>query len=182
MSRLIFCLPSVDTRLHPLLERCLMPSSLLVPFRGKKTAKKTKKMKKDPRQQEMKEFVKRMELEKLTQSAALKAAKRGEPFDPELLNPARKRPPPFTSEEEEERRFLLSKEWSRYQMEKDAQRMHLLQGMVRSREKALRELEKVSSQLHFKALELKTDLFPFECKGPNETPPLSSYVPPEPED
>ena len=40
----------------------------------------------------MKEQMKRLELEKQAQEAVMKVAKQGEPLDPEMLNPARKRP------------------------------------------------------------------------------------------
>ena len=158
-----------------------MPPSLIIPFRGKKSAKKQKK-KKDQRLQEMKEQLKKIELQKLTQSAALKAARKGEPFDPELLNPARKREPPTLSREEQERRYLLVKEWSRYRMQKDIERQNILRAVIQSRNKALQELKKVSQSLYYKAIELNPELFPFECNGPSDTPPIPSYVPPDPED
>lgn len=158
-----------------------MPSSFLVPHRGKKTAKKLKKMKKDVRHYEMKEYIKKMEIQKLVQNAALKAAKKGEPFDPEMLNPARKRDAPSTSMEEQERRFLLVKEWSRYQMQREIQRRTLLRRMLQSREKALQELRKVSTALYTKSLMVNSDLFPLDIRGPTTTPPIPTYVPPDPE-
>ncbi len=178
-NRLIFCL---DARLQLLTERNFLPSFLLVPFRGKKSAKKQKKAKKDQKLQEMKDFVKRRELQKLLESASLKAAVKGEPFDPEMLNPARKRPPPTLSVSERESRILLYKKWSRYQMQKNIEQLQLLRGMMKSREKALRELKNISPFLHSKALELNPDLFPLECRAPTQTPPIPSYVPPDPEE
>lgn len=181
-KRLIFCLPCVGSHLHFLRESTLMPSSLLVPFRGKKQkAKKQKKMKKDPRLLEMKEYAQRMEVQKMMLSATMKAAKKGEPLDPEMLNPVRKRAPPTLPKEVKDQRFLLTKEWSRYQMQLEVQRRHFLQGVVQSREKALRELKRASSSLYAKALELNSELFPWECQGPTETPPIPSYTPPDPE-
>ena len=171
----------MDSRLSLLTGRKLMPSPLLVPLRGKKSAKKQKKVKKDLKLQEMKDFVKRREMQKLLESASLKAAVKGEPFDPEMLNPARKRPPPTLTSEERENRVLLYKEWTRHKMEENTKQMHLLRGMVKSREKALGELKSVSPTLHAKALELNPDLFPLECKGPTHTPPIPTYVPPDPE-
>ena len=44
--------------------------------------------------EEMKDRMKRLELEKQLEEAVLKVAKQGEPMDPEMLNPARKRPLP----------------------------------------------------------------------------------------
>lgn len=41
----------------------------------------------------MKEYLKALELRKQAEEAIMKVAKRGEPLDPEMLNPARKRDP-----------------------------------------------------------------------------------------
>lgn len=161
--------------------RGLTPSSLVIPNRGKKSAKK-KKLKKDSKQQEIKDFVEKREMQKLLLAATLKAAKCGEPLDPEMLNPARKRSPLTLSEEEKERRTLLSKQWTRDCMERHIQELQFLQGVVRSRTKALSELRKVSQYLYSKALELQPDLFPFDCTGPTTTPPLPNYVPPDPDE
>ena len=181
--RLLFCL---DSRLGSSTGRCLTPPSLLIPSRNKgksvTTKSSSKKTKKDQRAQEMKDYVKRMEMQKLMVDSAMKAAKKGDPLDPEMLNPARKRPPPSLSHEERDRRFLLSKAWSRHQMERERERRSLLGGMVQSRDKALRELKRVSPELYHKSLELNTSLFPFEWKGPTETPPLLTYIPPDPEE
>ena len=65
----------------------------------------------------MRDHFKKLEMEKLLLEAAIKAAKKGEALDPEMLNPARKRQKVAISEEEKERRFLLVKEWSQYKME-----------------------------------------------------------------
>ena len=152
----------------------------LVQVRGKK--KQTKqKSKKDAQKEFMKDFVKRQEMDKLMQSAALKAAKMGDPFDPEMLNPARKRPQAEVSPEERERRYLLTKEWSRYRMQKHKDDLKLINSVVASRCKALRELKKVSPFLYDKALELDTGLFPFDYSGPTATPSIAGYVPPDPE-
>lgn len=178
----MFCLPHAGAaRLQPLVERSMLPSALLIPFRTKKSAKKQKKMKKDPKMVEMKEYAKRMEIQKMMLSATLKAVKKGEPLDAEMLNPARKRSPPTLPKEEKDRRYLLAKEWSRFQMRRHTQELQLLRGLTQSREKALTELKKVSSSLHFQALELNSDLFPFQCRGPTVTPPILSYAPPDPD-
>ena len=153
-----------------------------VPNRGKKQAKKQKKTKKEIKKEMMKDMMMRRELEKMTQEAALKAAKKGEPLDPEMLNPIKKRPPLSISEKEREKRYLLVKEWSRFRMEKHKQELQLLHGLVQSREKALRELKKISLPLYTQALELNPKLFPFDQQGPTTTPPLPGYAPPELDD
>lgn len=152
----------------------------LVQVRGNK--KQTKqKSKKDIQKKFMKDFVKKMEMKKLMLSAILKAAKMGEPFDPEMLNPARKRPAVPVSHEEGERRYLLVKEWSRYRMQQHKEELSILHSMVASRNRALKELNKVSPSLVSKALELNPKLFPLECIGPMATPPIAEYTPPDPE-
>ena len=159
----------------------LSPPMGLLLTRGKKKPAKKQKSKKEVQRELMKDFIKKRELEQLLQNAALKAAKKGEPFDPEMLNPARKREKPVITTEERERRILLVKTWSRYRIEKHKQEHQFLQGMLKSRENALSELKKVSPSLYDQALELNPKLFPFKCTGPTYTPPITAYVPPDPE-
>ena len=82
-NRLVFCLPNAESRLSLLTGRCLTPPWLVIPSRskGKSVSQKSKKVKKDQGAQDLKDFVKRMEMQKLMQSAALKAAKKGDPLD-----------------------------------------------------------------------------------------------------
>ncbi len=157
------------------------PSVSLVQIRTKSNQQKKVKNKKDMRREIMKEFVKKQELDKLMQTTSLKAAKMGEPFDPEMLNPARKRAPVEKSPEKKESEYLLIKEWSRYRMEEHKRDLQRLTDMVVSREKAMKELRKLSPLLYDRALELKEGLFPYECVGPTATPPIVHYVPPDPE-
>lgn len=149
-----------------------------IQVRGKKQAKK-QKSKKELKKEMLKDYVKKLEMEQLKQSAALKAASRGEPLDPEMLNPARQREHHPVPQEEAERRYLLVKEWSRYRMAKHIEELKFIQGAVQSREKALRELRKISFPLYQQALELNPKLFPFERQGPTHTPLLPGYEPPE---
>ena len=160
----------------------VLPASLLVLIRGsKKQAKKQKKSRKEIQREMMRDHFKKMEMEKLKLAAALKAAKKGEPLDPEMLNPARKREKATISVEEREQRFLLVKEWSRYKMEQHKQELQHLQNMMKSRYRALSELKKVSLPLYNQALELNPDLFPYECPVVTYTPPLPTYTPPDPD-
>ena len=160
----------------------VLPASLLVLTRGsKKQAKKQKKSRKEIQREMMRDHFKKMEMEKLKLAAALKAAKKGEPLDPEMLNPARKREKVAISEEEKEQRYLLVKEWSKYKMEQHKQELQHLQNLMKSRGKALRELKKVSHTLYNQALELNPDLFPFECAALTHTPPVPTYTPPDPD-
>ena len=129
----------------------------------------------------MRDHFKKVEMDKLKLAAALKAAKKGEPLDPEMLNPVRKREKVSVSEEEEERRFLLVKEWSRYKMEQHKLELERLQTLMKSRDKALRELKKISLPLYNQALELNPTLFPFECQALTYTPPIVTYTPPDPD-
>ena len=162
--------------------RGLMPPALLIPNRGKKKATKKKNMIKDSKSKEIKDFINKREMQKLLLSATLKAASKGDPFDPEMLNPARKRKPTVHTKEEKERRILLSKKWHKNCMKNHIQELQFLQGVVRTRKKALSELRKTSHYLYNRALELQPDLFPLECNGPTVTPPIPGYVPPDPEE
>lgn len=178
----LLCRVGVSTKL--LATRFVVPpvAVAFVPIRGKKQARKQKKTKKEIRKEMMKDMMKRRELEKITQEAALKVAKKGEPMDPEMLNPIKKRRLPSISKLERENRYLLVKEWSRFCMERHKQELQLLHGLVRSREKALRELKKVSLPLYSQAMALNPKLFPFDRQGPTTTPPLPGYVPPDLDD
>ena len=156
----------------------LTPTAVPFQFRGKKHQKSAKAKAKDSKRESMKEYLRKMEREKVLQEAALRAAKHGGPLDPEMLNPARKRAPAEVSEESE-RRFLLVKEYSRHRMARHKEELALLQGMVRGRIRALRELRRVSLPLYLQALEVNRDLFPFSHSGPTTTPPIPDYTPPD---
>ena len=159
------------------------PTSLLILNRGsKKQAKKQTKSRKEIQRELMRDRFKKLEMEKLLLEAAIKAAKKGESLDPEMLNPARKRQKVAVPEEEMERRFLLIKEWSRYRMEQHKQELQRLHSLKKTREKALRELKKVSLPLYSQALELNPALFPYEYQPLTYTPPFPSYTPPDPDD
>ena len=155
-------------------------SNSLVLARSKtKKAKKQKKSKKDLQREMRKEQLKKLEAEKAYHEALMKVARRGEPLDPEMLNPIRKRPPPKISAEDAEKRHLLVKEWTRYTMEQQKQEHVRLRGMVESRKKALRELRRLSLPLYLQATQLRTDVLPFVRTGPAHTPPIADYQPPE---
>ncbi|XP_019853276.1 PREDICTED: 39S ribosomal protein L40, mitochondrial-like [Amphimedon queenslandica] len=174
---------SLAFRLHSLsvlTNRCLPPSSL-VPARGKKTAKKQKKSRKDAQKDAMKEYRKQLEVREALEQVVLQAARRGEPMDPEMFNPARKRSYIQPSEEEREKRILLMKEWSRYTMQQHKQELQQLQGMMKTREHALKELRKLSLPLYKESLELRKDIFPFKRIGPVATPPKDNYIAPDPD-
>ena len=104
--------------------------------------------------------------------------------DPELLKPERQRPRSSDdrSEEETTRRFLLVKDWSRYQMEKHKEDMAYFRSVAKCRLKALKELRRVSEELYEKAMTLDKNILPLERVGPSETPPLAQYVAPDAEE
>ena len=176
---------SGDRLMYPhgsILRSVLQPSVTYLPVRGKKVVQPNqakKKMKKDLEKVAMKDYLKEQELDMLMKGSALKAARKGGPLDPEMLNPARKRVLEPVPPEEAEKRYLLVKEWSRYKIQKHKEELLLLQGMLKSRRKALAELKKTSFPLYCQALKLRRDLFPYECNGPTATPPIPDYVPPD---
>ena len=163
----------------------LAPTAAYLQTRGKKgqREKRRENWKKEPsRRIALKEERMQEELRQVMEVAALRAAEHGEPLDPEMLNPSRRRLPAPVSREERERRFLLVKEYSRFCMQRHKEELGLLQAMVRSRERALLELKQVSVSLYKQTMKLNRDLFPFECTGPTATPPIPQYQPPELED
>ncbi|XP_069320089.1 large ribosomal subunit protein mL40-like [Eulemur rufifrons] len=95
------------------------------------------------------------------------------------LIPMRQRTEVELSFEESERRVLLLKRWSLYkqrehEMEKDA-----IRTMLEAQQEALQELQLESPELHTEAIKQDPGLFPFEKKGPDYTPLLYLYQPPE---
>ena len=169
-------------RTNGLLRRSIPGQVLAAPsvqVRGKKQQKKKTAKSKNTKREVMKEYLRQMELKQVTEEAALRAARHGEPLDPEMLNPARKRPRAEISLEEQERRILLVKEYSRHCMERHKKELGLLQGMMAARRRALLELRKISLPLYCQALELTQDLFPFSHSGPTTTPPIPGYIPPD---
>ena len=127
----------------------------------------------------MRDVVKRIELEKQLIAATMNVARKGESMDPEMLNPARKRPRVELTEEQKEERVLMTKQWTRHRLAEHGKDLNYLHGMMNSRKKALHELKKVSIPLYEQALELRTDLFPLQYVGPTATPPVPGYEPPE---
>ena len=173
--------------MFPRIRPAVCSTTLLVPVRTVKKGPKSKskqlilqKAKMRDREKEMqKRRIKVAEAQKEMQFVAMKIGVIGEPLDPELLNPARKRTPPVISKDEEVQRTLLLKQWSRELIAQHKQQLQQLQGMVKCRDKAMRELRKVSLTLYEKALEPEPSMLTFSAKGPTETPPLGSYIPPE---
>ena len=157
----------------------VLQTHLLIPNRGKKVQKK-RNMKGTVKNS--KDFALKREVERLLRMACEKTAKRGEPLDPEMLNPERMRRPPEISEEEKERRVLLLKQWQKLTTMKHRDEHKLLHEAMVTRRKALQELKKVSLPLYHKAMELQPNLFPLDWHGPTTTPPIPGYQPPEPDE
>ena len=119
------------------------------------------------------------ETQKEKEFFASKMAIIGEPLDPELLNPTRKRNPPVISKEEQVRRTMVMKQWTRELMQQHKKQLQQLHLMLKCRDKAMRELKKVSLSLYEQAMEPEPTLLTFSSTGPTETPPLNNYIPPE---
>ena len=93
------------------------------------------------------------------------------------LRVPRQRPPVELPSEESERRALLLKKWSLYkQREHELERAAIASLLERE---ALRELELTAPELHAEATKRDPSLFPFERQGPDYTPPIANYQPPE---
>ncbi|NXJ67447.1 RM40 protein, partial [Rostratula benghalensis] len=86
-------------------------------------------------------------------------------------------PPP--SPEEAERRVLLLKRWCLFKQNQDKAEKAALQALRGAQEEALRELRLESEELYQAALCRDPGLFPFQREGPDYTPPLPGYDPPE---
>ncbi|XP_025011295.1 39S ribosomal protein L40, mitochondrial isoform X1 [Gallus gallus] len=86
---------------------------------------------------------------------------------------------PPLSFEETERRVLLMKKWSLYKQQQDKAEKEAIQSLVEAQQEALKELRLESEELYQAAVRRDEELFPFERDGPNYTPPLPGYDPPE---
>ena len=89
---------------------------------------------------------------------------------------------PKVSHEVSEERILLSKEWARHSMKNHREELHKLQLRSKSRQDALRELKKISTELFNEAIKVNRTIFPLLLNGPVETPPLEGYVAPDLDD
>ncbi|KFP27446.1 hypothetical protein N325_00080, partial [Colius striatus] len=86
---------------------------------------------------------------------------------------------PPLSFEETERRVLLLKKWSLFKQKQDLAEKQAIQTLVKAQQEALKELRLESEELYQAAIKRDEGLFPFEREGPNYTPPLPGYDPPE---
>ncbi|KAF1506266.1 39S ribosomal protein L40, mitochondrial, partial [Eudyptes chrysocome] len=81
--------------------------------------------------------------------------------------------------EETERRVLLMKKWCLFKQKQDKAEKKAIQTLVEAQQEALKELRLESEELYQAAIRRDEGLFPFERDGPNYTPPLPGYDPPE---
>ncbi|KAM6317947.1 large ribosomal subunit protein mL40 isoform 1-T1 [Podargus strigoides] len=99
------------------------------------------------------------------------------PFKYSDSNRVRSLPP--LSFEETERRVLLMKKWSSFKQKQDNAEKKAIQTLVEAQQEALQELRLESEELYQAAIRRDEGLLPFERDGPNYTPPLPDYSPPE---
>ncbi|XP_065708007.1 large ribosomal subunit protein mL40 [Patagioenas fasciata] len=86
---------------------------------------------------------------------------------------------PPLSFEETERRVLLMKKWSLFKQKQALAEKKAIQTLVEAQQEALKELRLESEELYQAAIRRDEGLFPFERDGPDYTPPLPGYDPPE---
>ncbi|XP_005613884.2 large ribosomal subunit protein mL40 isoform X1 [Equus przewalskii] len=96
-----------------------------------------------------------------------------------FLDQARQRPHTELPFEEGERRALLLKKWSLYKQREHEMERDTIRSMLEAQQEALQELQLMSPELHEEAIKRDPCLFPFEREGPDYTPPVSNYQPPE---
>ncbi|XP_023416771.1 large ribosomal subunit protein mL40 isoform X2 [Cavia porcellus] len=96
-----------------------------------------------------------------------------------FLDKSRQRPQVELPFEESERRALLLKKWSVYKQQEHDMERDAIRAMLEAQQKALQELKLESPELYAEAIKRDPRLFPFEKEGPNYTPPISDYQPPE---
>ncbi|KAM7050470.1 large ribosomal subunit protein mL40 [Molossus nigricans] len=96
-----------------------------------------------------------------------------------FLDKVRQRPQVELSFEEVERRALLLKKWSLYKQREHEMEREAIKCILEAQQEALQELQLTSQELHVEAIKRDPSLFPFEREGPDYTPPVSNYQPPE---
>ncbi|XP_059750155.1 large ribosomal subunit protein mL40 isoform X2 [Balaenoptera ricei] len=96
-----------------------------------------------------------------------------------FLNKARQRPPVELPFEENERRALLLKKWSLYKQCEHEMERGAIASLLEAQQEALQELKLTAPELHAEATKRDPSLFPFERQGPDYTPPITNYQPPE---
>ncbi|NWU61545.1 RM40 protein, partial [Pterocles burchelli] len=78
-----------------------------------------------------------------------------------------------------ERRVLLMKKWCLFKHKQDKAEKKAIQTLVEAQQEALKELRLESEELYQAAIRRDEGLFPPPRDGPNYTPPLPGYDPPE---
>ncbi|XP_055970257.1 uncharacterized protein LOC130023696 [Sorex fumeus] len=96
-----------------------------------------------------------------------------------FLDKERQRPPVELPFEEEERRALLLKKWSLYKQQEHKMERDAIRSMLEAQQKVLLELQLAAPELYEEAIKRDPGLFPFEREGPDYTPPVTNYQPPE---
>ncbi|XP_057578217.1 39S ribosomal protein L40, mitochondrial-like [Hippopotamus amphibius kiboko] len=96
-----------------------------------------------------------------------------------FLNKARARPPVECPFEESERRALLLKKWSLYKQREQEMERGAIGALLEAQREALQELKLTAPERHAEATKWDPSLFPFQRQGPDYTPPIANYQPPE---
>lgn len=96
-----------------------------------------------------------------------------------LLDTARQRPQVELPFEESERRALLLKRWALYKQQEHEKERDAIRVRLEAQQEALQELRLESPELYAEAIKRDPSLFPFEREGPDYTPPVANYQPPE---
>lgn len=96
-----------------------------------------------------------------------------------FLDKQRQRPQVELPFEEAERRALLLKKWALYKQQEHEMERDAIRSMLKAQQEALHELQLISPELYEEAIKRDPTLFPFEKEGPDYTPPVTSYQPPE---
>ncbi|XP_046838065.1 39S ribosomal protein L40, mitochondrial isoform X1 [Vespa crabro] len=91
----------------------------------------------------------------------------------------RKRIFPPLSEEEEDKRVLLQKEWTRYKSKQHKNDIQIIEELILSQNRALKELKAESEELYNEAIQIDLTFLPYLKQGPCHTPPIQNYDSPD---
>ncbi|XP_014799558.1 PREDICTED: 39S ribosomal protein L40, mitochondrial [Calidris pugnax] len=174
-SRLSSWLPQAVPSRGSHWQTSLLAARASLPVRAQPKKKKKVDVKKEQAQKErMKKKIRKLE----------KAAPEMIPIEDfqtplKFSDSTRVRSLPPLSLEETERRVLLLKRWCLFKQNHDKAEKAAIQALVEAQQEALRELRLESEELFQAAIRRDTALFPFQREGPDYTPPLPGYDPPE---
>ncbi|KAG1687709.1 39S ribosomal protein L40, mitochondrial [Nymphon striatum] len=81
--------------------------------------------------------------------------------------------------DETKRRAAMKKNWSLYKYNQYLNEAQMIRRLITAQDQALQALREESEDLYQAATQIDSNLLPFKCDGPTETPPITNYESPD---